>query len=252
MTLYGVLAAVIAAAAIVIIVSSSGGGGSVGGVLTQRDGAQYTHSGAVADVNKLLAGIPQHDNIVGNPTAPVTVTEYGDLVCPTCDAFAVTSERQLIQDEVRTGKVQLEFRGTETASAHSNNSEYVPTQVAARAAGLQGKEWNYILTVYDEQPQLIGGKDAELVAYVSSAYLLNRAKQVPGLNIAEWQRDLGNASLVQLVNGDTAAATQAGVTGTPALFFSGPKGTVEYDKDLTEPSVIPTLAQMQALIAQVS
>jgi protein-disulfide isomerase len=252
LTLYSVLAVAIVAVAAVILVSSSKGGGSIAGVLTQRDGAADTHAEAAADIKRLLNGIPQHGDVLGNPNAPVTVTEYGDLVCPVCDIFATSTEPQLISAEVRTGKVQLWFRGTETASNFDNNSEYTATQVAARAAGLQDKEWDYILLLYDEQPQTIGGKDAEDVGYVNSAYLLNRAQQIPGLNVAEWQRNLGDASLSQLVNADTASANELGVRGTPTLLFSGPKGTVQYDKDSTEPSVIPTLQQMQALIKQVS
>ncbi len=248
-TLAGAVGVAVVAVVVVIIISSSGGGGNP---VTQQDGAPYTQAGAVANVKKLLAGIPQHGNVLGNPNAPVTITEYGDLVCPTCDIFAVSTEPQLINAEVRTGKVQLQYRGFETASGTANGSEYVATQVAARAAGLQDKEWDFIQLVYDEQPQTIHGNHAEEVGYVNSAYLLNRAQQVPGLNISQWQSHLGDQSLAQQVTADGAAATQQGVTGTPTIFVSGPKGTVEYDKGLTEPSVIPTLSQLQALIAQVS
>jgi protein-disulfide isomerase len=252
MMLYGTLAVAIAAVAVVILVSSSKGGGSKGGVLTQQDGAFDTHAEAQANIKTLLNGIPQHGNVLGNPNAPVTVTEYGDLVCPVCDEFSATTEPQLISDEVRTGKVQLQFRAWETASSYANGNEYTATQVAARAAGLQDKEWDYLILLYDEQPQTISGNHAEDVGYVNSAYLLNRAQQIPGLNVTEWQNDLSDATLSQDVSADTAAGTQLGVKGTPTIFFSGPKGTVQYDKGSTQPSVIPTIQQMQALIKQVS
>jgi protein-disulfide isomerase len=254
LTLGGVLALVVAAIIVVIVVSSSGGGGSAGGVDNQRDGAAYSHAGAVADVKSLLGGIPESsDDVLGNPLSRVTITEYGDLACPTCDDFAVTTEPQLIEADVRTGKVQLAFRGDETASGYANGSEYVATQVAARAAGLQDKGWDYIMLMYDEQPQDINGNHAEDVKYITSSYLLNRAQQVPGLNVAEWQKDLSDPALAQDVAGDGAAGNAAGVSGTPTLFISGPKGTVEYDKGNDSPSgVVPTLPELQALIAQVS
>jgi protein-disulfide isomerase len=254
----GVVALVIAAIIVVVVVSSSGGGNiksltnkSLSG--TAVDGAQFSQKAAVTDVKKLLDGIPESGNTLGNPSAPVTITEYGDLVCPVCQNFAVTSEPQLIQSEVRTGKVQLAFRGLETASHTANDSEYMATQVAARSAGLQGKEWYYVLLTYDEQPQTISGQDAETVAYVNSGYLADRAAQIPGLNLKSWQANLGSAALKQLVNGDTAAASQQGATGTPTIFVSGPKGTVQYDKSGTAATgAVPDLAELQALIAQVS
>src|SRR3954451_13562354 len=32
----------------------------------------------------LFAGIPEHDGVLGDPKAPVTVTEFLDLQCPIC------------------------------------------------------------------------------------------------------------------------------------------------------------------------
>ena len=48
------------------------------------------------------------------------------------------SEQQLIDNEVRAGKVKLVYRGLETASSDANSGEYAASQIAARAAGLQG------------------------------------------------------------------------------------------------------------------
>jgi protein-disulfide isomerase len=251
LTLGGVLAVVIAAVVVVIIVSSSGGGGSSGGVLTQRDSAGFTHSGAQADVKTLLSGIPQSGNVLGSPIAPVTITEFGDLVCSTCDAFALESEPQLIQSEVRTGKVQLVYRGDDTASATANGKEWAATQLAARSAGLQNKEWNFIMTVYDEQPLEIDGKSAELATYVTPAYLANRAQQVAGLNMAKWQANLTNPSLKAAVAADLHAAQDEAPNGTPTIIVEGPKGSVTYDSSDTL-SAVPTLAQLQALIKQVT
>jgi protein-disulfide isomerase len=244
--LTGVIVAVVAVAAVFVIASSgSGGSGGANGKFVTT----FTHPKAIADVTSLLKGIPEGpNNTLGNPNAPVTITEYGDLVCPTCDAFALTSEKQLITNEVRTGKVRLVFRGEETASGDANNSEYVATQVAARSAAQQGLGWYYIMLTYDEQPSTVGGKDAELVPYITPAYLKDIAKQVPGLNLAKWEADLSDKSLAAEVSGDTAAASAAGVKGTPTLFVSGPKGTVNGNAS----TPVPSLAQMQATIAQVS
>ncbi|HUB76749.1 MAG TPA: thioredoxin domain-containing protein, partial [Solirubrobacteraceae bacterium] len=181
--LAAVVAVAVAAVVIVIVVSSSNGGSTA--ALTKPglsskpiDGAAYSEKAAVSDVSSLLNGIPQSGNIIGSPLAPITITEFGDLVCPTCDDFAVTTEHQLIADDVRTGKVKLVFRADDTASSFANQKQFLAGQVAARAAGLQGKEWDFVMLTYDEQPQTINGDHAEDVAYTSAAYWLSRAQQL--------------------------------------------------------------------------
>lgn len=236
--LLGVLGVVVVALVVIILISSSGSG-----ALKANPGSHKTD---VASVKRLLDGIPESGNVLGYASAPVTITEYGDLVCPICYEFSQSSEPQLIASEVRSGHVKLAFRGFETASATANGSEYVDTQTAARSAGLQGREWYYILLMYDEQPQTINGADAETVPYITTNYLQQLAEQVPGLNLVNWQAGVSNQTLINDVTADTQAANAAKVTGTPTIIASGPKGTQ------TSPVPVPTLAQLQTLIAQVS
>jgi protein-disulfide isomerase len=251
----GVVAVVIAAVVVVIIVSSSGNGGKITGQVPNPNGDEqyYTAPQAKVDANTLLDGIPQSGNVLGNPSAPVTITEYGDLVCSTCDAFAVTSEPLLIAQDVRTGKVKLIFRAAETSSAYANGSEFVTTQVAARSAGLQDREWDFLIILYDEQPHLIKGQSAELESYVTTAYLKNRAQQIPGINLVKWQANLFNPTLIQDVKTDITTGDQLGVDSTPTVFVSGPKGTIEWDKGSdTLPATNTAIAQLNALVKQVS
>jgi protein-disulfide isomerase len=256
MLLGGMLAVILAAAVVVIVVSSSGGGGSSpSSVLSHKGDEEYfPPKQAVADAKSLLNGIPESGNVLGNPKAPVTVTEYGDLVCSTCDAFAVTSEPLLISQDVRTGKVKLVYRATETSSGYANGKEFVNTQVAARSAGLQDKEWYFLIILYDEQPHLINGQSAELEKYVTTAYLQNRAQQVPGLNLIKWQENLVNPTLIHEVDEDIYDGDQLGVSTTPTVFVSGPKGTnVQWDKGSdTLPTTNTAIAQLNTLIKQVS
>ena len=204
----GLVAAV--AAAIVIVIVATGGGSK---------NKPQSSTVATATVSTLLGGIPESGNTLGDPKAPVTITEYGDLVCPICRDFALGSEQQLIQNEVRAGKVKLVFRGLETASGQANNGEYAASQIAARAAGRQNREWYYILLWYHEQGD-------ETTPYVTDAYMQNLAQQVPGLSLTQWQADRNNAALASAVNADTQAGNANHFTSTPSFSFSGVKGTV--------------------------
>src|SRR5205085_9549974 len=68
----GVVTAVVAVVAVAIAISS--GGAKKGGL--QNGAAAAT---TVAQVQSLLAGIPQSGSRLGNPKAPVTMYYYGDL-----------------------------------------------------------------------------------------------------------------------------------------------------------------------------
>jgi len=183
-------------------------------------------------VDGLLSGIPESgDNTLGNPAAPIQVTEYGDLECSACDDFALPTtvntsagvkgsgiENDLINEYVRTGKASLVYRSLDTATSNgATPSEFGPQQAAAYAAGLQGKAWYYIELFYNEQ-------GAEGSTYVDQSYLDGLAKQIPGLNYTKWLSDLNDSSLTEQVTSDNNAAASAGLQSTPSIVVKGPKG----------------------------
>jgi len=209
----------------------------------------------VARVDALLSGIPEYgNNTLGKPTAPVQVTEYGDLECSACDDFALATnvntsagipgsgvEDQLINTYVRKGQASLVYRSLDTATGNGATPSMFPTQqAAALAAGLQGKAWYYIELFYNEQ-------GAEGSTYVTQSYLDSIAKQVPGLNFAKWQSDLSNdTSLTAQVQSDETAASAAGLSQTPAVVVKGPKGQVPLAQG------VPAWSSLQAAIKKVS
>jgi protein-disulfide isomerase len=245
-----IVAVAIVAVVVAIVVSSGGGGGTKNAAKVPKS----TQTTIAAAVNSDLAGIPQSGNVLGNPNAKVTITEYGDLVCPICADFANSSEPGVISELVRTGKAKLVYKAFDTASATANQSEFVTSQVAALAAGLQHKEWNFILTTYFEQPATINGQDAEEVPYVNTTYLQSRASQIKGLNLIAWQANLTNKALANEVGADLTSGDALGVdkVGTPSIIVAGPAGQQYYDQNGSESSAIPTVAQVQSLVSQVS
>jgi protein-disulfide isomerase len=237
----GIIGAAVIALIVVIVASSSGGKGH--GITLSHKQKQS----AVATVDQTLAGIPQSGNVLGKASAPVTITEYGDLVCPICKEFALTTEPQIITALVRTGKAKLVYKAFDTASSYANQSMFVNTQVAAKSAGLQGKEWNYVLLTYEEQPDTVNGTDAEKVAYVTTTYLQNLAQQIKGLNTIKWQANMSNRTLINAVTTDGNDGNSLGVNkiGTPDVFVNGPNGQ-------QNPTGIPSLAAMESAVAAVT
>ncbi len=217
----GVVLIAAALVAVAIAVSSSGGGSKTN---SNPNSSQARQSQTAID--SLLAGIPQSGMTLGSPSAKVTMTEFGDLECPICQEFALSSENQLIQNDVRTGKVKLVYRSLETASSSSPIPNVFPTQQkAAYAAGLQDKGWNYIELFYHEQGQ-------EGTGYVTESYLSGLAQQIPGLNYGTWKLDRNSSTVNSLLSADTQAAQAKNFQSTPTVVVSGPKGQQVFDQSL--------------------
>jgi protein-disulfide isomerase len=235
----GMVVLVIALVAVVIAVSSSGGGG-----LKTGKAATATEK----QVEGLLAGIPQSGRILGDPKAPVTMTYFGDLECPICRDFTLGADGggfpQLLANEVKSGKVKVDYKSYCTATCNGpGQSVFNTQQAAAYAAGEQNKFWFFAELFYREQ----GTEDTD---YATSGYLDTLAEQTPGLDLNSWKSASGNSSLVSAVSSDEGAATALGVTGTPTLFVSGPKGKAQVPDTGDAPGA--TYAEMQQAISQVS
>lgn len=206
----GVVVLVVAVVAVLIAVSSSGGGAT--GLQKGKTSAK-----TVAAVEGLLRGIPQSGATLGQSTAPVTMTYYGDLECPICRDFTLSGGlTPLIRNEVAKGKVKVVYKAFETAT--KDPTVFKTQQVAALAAGQQQRFWNFAELFYHEQ-------GAEGTGYVTENYLRGLAQQIPGFNLSKWQTDRATASLATQLASDEQTGTKIGVSGTPTLLMTGPKGT---------------------------
>jgi protein-disulfide isomerase len=150
--------------------------------------------------SSLLAGIPETDGVLGDPKAPVTVTEFVDLQCPICAEASKTTLPTLINDYVRTGKVKLEAR-----TLHFLGPDSTRAARAAAAAQEQGRLWPFIEAFYAAQ-------GPENSGYVSDDFLRDVAKAA-GLD-ADKVVDGGSDQGMAKAN---AEAAKLGVNSTPTF-----------------------------------
>ncbi len=202
---------------VVVVVATSGGGGSKVNLSPTEE------QGKVAEVTSLLDGIPQEHNRLGDPNAPVTLAYYGDLECPICRDFTVSSLPTIIKEFVRPGKLKIEYHSLSTATGNAERDGAEPQgtfttqQVAALAAGQQNKMWNFLELFYHEQ-------GAEESGYVNESYLERLARQVPGLNLTDWTAARSDSSLRAELEHDAVVANEHHFDGTPS-FLLGKTGT---------------------------
>jgi protein-disulfide isomerase len=211
LTQLGVVVAVVVVAIVVVLIAT--GGKSKSGLAKSKSEITSTSTA----VSNLIGGIPQSANVLGSPTAPVTLEYFGDLECPICKEFTLGSLPAVIPKWVRTGKLRIEYRSLETATREPE--VFKTQQVAALAAGKQNKAWYFIETFYHEQ----GEEDS---GYVTESYLQGIAKQVPGLNLTQWTSDRNDQELANEVNADAQAANNEGFTGTPSFLIGHSGGAM--------------------------
>ena len=138
----------------------------------------------------------------GAATAPVTIVEFSDFLCPFCKRVQATL------DEIarRYGdKVRFVFRNFPIEQLHPGAQRAAE---AARCAGEQGKFWPYHDVLFGK-PARPGHED--LVAYAGEV----------GLDAQSFSSCLRSGKYAEAVQKDVNAGKQLGINGTPAFFVNG-------------------------------
>lgn len=158
------------------------------------------------EVIQVLRSLPRRDaNDVaarGRTDAKVVMIEWSDYRCPFCTMWAKTTAPQL-EKYIADGTLRVEYRDLAIFGEQSVN-----TAIAARAAGKQGRYWEFHDAVVAAAPSSghpeIGPNEIQAFA---------RQAGVP--DMAKFTADLADPQLKAQVQADTDQATKLGITGTP-------------------------------------
>ena len=220
---FGAVAVIVA----LIVISQSGGGDDNGTTPTTGAGVK-----GVAQVNAQLQGLSQSGQTLGEASAPVTVTEFGDPQCPVCKAFSEQIAPDLISSEVKTGNVKYVYQPYLIIGPDSK-----PAMKAVLAAGEQNRFWNYLQLFYANQGEENSG-------YVTDDFLTSIAQAAGVPDINSWNESRNSTKWDAVIAKGTTDAEGFGFNGTPSLVAQGPKGTKTIGGF--------SLPEIQAAIQQVS
>jgi protein-disulfide isomerase len=196
--LYGGAAfvAVAVAVAVVLAIVLGGGGGDAGTPLAV-DGTA---------TQELLDGIAQDGIALGSPDAPVKLVEFADLQCPFCQKASTQVLPAILDEYVRSGDVQIVFRGVSFIGPDSEKALR-----AALAAAEQDKLWNVVDLLYLHQ----GGENE---GWVTDDLLRAVGAAVPGLDVDAMMAARDSDAVDQALAAASNEASAAQVRGTPTFF----------------------------------
>ena len=169
-----------------------------------------------AATTALFRGIPQHDNVLGNPNAPGVLVEFAEPQCPICGAWARETLPTVVRDYVRPGKVKLVYHGISFLKPTSDSTRALS---AIAAAGLQGKEFQLIDLLYRNQGD-------EGTGWITDGLLRSVGAAIPGLDVERMMADRSSAAAAKQQRSSTSAATSVMGTQfrTPTFLAGGSAG----------------------------
>ena len=143
--------------------------------------------------------------IMGNPSATITILEWGDYQCTFCHKFHQSTLNTIKQDFIDTGKVKLVFKDFPL-----NGPDSVLAAEAAYCAQDQGKYWQY----HDELYKNWAGENTGWVTPDS----LDKFASSVSLDLDQFNRCLKDHKYLDRVNQMYEFGKKIGVDATPSFF----------------------------------
>ncbi len=143
---------------------------------------------------------------LGNPNAPVSVTNFSNYACSFCERFALTQEPEFIANYVETGDVYYRY-------INLAFSQDAGTQNAAKAsycANEQGGFFEFKSYLYSAEGPQDGFTNDNLVEMASTV----------GLDGAAFENCLQSSTYASAITEDLRFAQAVGVQGTPSFLVN--------------------------------
>lgn len=153
--------------------------------------------------------------ILGDPSAPVTIIEFGDYQCHQCYNWFHNTKPSITRDYIESGKanlvfVDLAFLGRDSPTAAQ----------ATYCAEDQEKYWEYHDMLYGSQESQIDNGWANNERLKAFAFSL-------GLDMELFDSCLDSDKYAKRVQYNNTQAREEGVNGTPTFVIVGPDGQQE-------------------------
>lgn len=184
-------------------------------VLALRNGDDDDQTETLSIIDQAMMDLPtemQNGNKLGSDDAPVKMIQYEDFQCPHCLTYTLNIEPFLVEEYVKAGLLQLEFRHLPVVGQES-----VSAAQGAVCAANQNRMFEYANRLFAKQAEDGFRPDRGVF---SREGLVETAGDL-GLDTVAFDACLAEPDTLSAVAADQAAATAIGFRGTPNFVING-------------------------------
>ena len=165
-----------------------------------------------AQSNKLSIDTTKGSPVLGEPSAPVTIIEFGDYQCPFCQKWNQSTKPLIEKDYISLGKVKLIYVdfpivGPDSIKAHAGSY----------CANEQGLYWQYHDFLYQNQGHENSG-------WASVNNLKNIVSGMEDMDVSLFSKCIDSGKYDDRVKENKNIATKSGAKSTPSFVVIGPDG----------------------------
>lgn len=153
--------------------------------------------------------VPPRAHIMGNKNAPITIVEFGDLLCPACKAHFVDMTKFANESN---GRIRFVFRHFPMFQIREHRMSYQGA-VLSEIASESDKFWPYLTGVYQFPNE-------EVSDVTPFAQVLDNL-QIPSKKAIDRSTDIKDPAFMRVYN-DMKDGNHLGVNGTPTFFVLAP------------------------------
>jgi protein-disulfide isomerase len=148
--------------------------------------------------------------VLGSDSAPVTIVEFADFQCPSCEGFDTVQWPEVYASLVATGKVRWIYRDFPLDAPHPHSR--LASHAAACAAD-QGKFWEMKQKIYNYQGlwSYGTGQVDKFRGYAESV----------GADLGQWNECMQTAKYAGRIQASSEIGNRLGVRFTPSFVIDG-------------------------------
>jgi len=162
-------------------------------------------------IDSTLPKVQSNGYVIGKPSAPIEVIEFGDFECPSCARFATLTEPEVRSRLVDQGVIRFRFIDF-PLSMHRNTW---PASRAAACADEQGKFWEMHDALFQSQDQWNGETTSN-----PDPIFKQLAKQI-GLNQQQFDQCVDSKKTQAKIQAHEQLAEQQHIQATPSFIIGG-------------------------------
>lgn len=169
------------------------------------------NSGAESGTSYEAAPAVEGQPTIGEESAPVTITEFGDFKCPACKQWGEEIYPQLVSDYVENGEANFSF-----VNVLFHQEESYIASLAAESVYARNPEvyWEFHKAVFDAQP---AQHDS---AWVTVDNMVEIASGIEGIDPEQLRSDIENETYADQISEDSLLVEDYEVELTPSIMIN--------------------------------